>query len=386
MSAPLTTDSRTKLERDLPAKVEALDGLRGIAILLVLCCHFHAILDSDPKFVDITPWAPLNQLLLRGFLGVDLFFVLSGFLITSLLFKTNIQKPYESMRHFYIRRVLRLFPALFALLFASFIVSYFEKYSLSEQWTTTWSAVLFISNWNLKWNFGHIQSDLGHLWSLAVEEQFYLIWPSILIALRYFRSPRWMYFLVVTSLVTLVVLHRIELWNANEPWLFLYSRTDTRVDSMLVGCLVAFTYRYFDIDTKFLKALGVIATIVVIPLAYHYAGGTQGFLYKGGFTLFAVLFGLIILACVSCESVGTGFLSNRILKWFGKVSYGLYLWHVIIFRISERHFHFGSNAFRFVTTTVFSLLVAELSWRFIEQPFLRLKNRRYQEKHTLPIH
>lgn len=386
MSAPLTTDSRTKLERVLPVNVEALDGLRGIAILMVLCCHFHAILDSDPKFDELTPWGFVNKLLLRGFLGVDLFFVLSGFLITSLLFKTSIQNPFKSMRHFYIRRILRLFPALFALLFVSFIVSYFEKFPMKEQWTTTWPAILFISNWNLKWHFLHIQSDVGHLWSLAVEEQFYLIWPSILMTLRYFRSPRWTYFLVSTSLVALVVIHRFQLWNANEPWLFLYSRTDTRVDSMLVGCLVAFTYRYFQINTRVLKILGAIATIVVLPLAYRYAGGTQGFLYEGGFTLFAVLFGLIILACVSCESVGTKLLGSRILKWFGKVSYGLYLWHVIIFRVSERHFHYGSNSFRVATTTLFSLFVTELSWRFIEQPFLRLKNRRYQEKNTLLDH
>lgn len=377
-SASSATGKTARFGRDLPFKVEALDGLRGVAILMVVFGHFHSIISADPDFYEVTPWVFANTVLSRGFLGVDLFFVLSGFLITSLLLRMSIQSPTYSLRQFYIRRVLRLFPALFALLMVSFIVAYLEKFPMSDQWATTWPALIFLSNWSLQWNLNHFQSDLGHLWSLAVEEQFYLFWPSVVLLVRWSRNPRWLAFFIVIFMISWVLFHRSQLWDSGEPWLFLYSQTDTRIESMLVGCFFAFVYRYANFSVSVVEWWGFIAFLILVPLAFQFADERQPFLYKGGFTLIAFGFGLIILACVSSDSVATKILRLPVLQWFGKVSYGLYLWHALIFRMAERHMNYGSVTFRIVAATVLSILIAHLSWRYIEQPFLQLKSRRFQ--------
>jgi len=383
VSASSPSSPSPRFTRELPHKVEALDGLRGIAILIVVCSHFRSIVSDDPYFDQVTPWVFVNTLFSRGFLGVDLFFVLSGFLITSLLFKIDVQKPKRSFGQFYMRRVLRLFPALFVLLLASFIISYFEKFSMSDQWKSTWPALLFVSNWNLQWNFFHFQSDIGHLWSLAVEEQFYIIWPSILLLHRMFRKSQWILSIAVTSMIIWIIFHRIDLLNSRKPWLFLYSQTDTRIDSMLVGCLAALFYRYVNLRPAIIKYAGFIAFLLVLPIAYQFADYKKDFLYRGGFTVIAILLAIIVLASVSREPSPRSFLELPILQWFGKVSYGLYLWHAFIFRVAERHFHFGSNSLRIALVTIFSLLVTQFSWKYIEQPFLKLKDRRFQDSSKL---
>jgi peptidoglycan/LPS O-acetylase OafA/YrhL len=379
VSAPSSNGEQTNFHRDLPNNVEALDGLRGVAILVVVCSHLRSIVSDDPNFYELTPWDIVNQILSRGFLGVDLFFVLSGFLISSLLLKIDFRGSKHPLRTFYIHRFLRLFPALFALLLASFIVSYFEKYPLSDQWATTWPALLFVSNWNFQWNFFHFQTDLVHLWSLSVEEQFYIFWPLILLSLRLIRLPRWLYFFILSGAITWVCIHRIGLWNSGKSYVFLYSQTDSRIDSILVGCLFAFIYRYINFSVTKVKWMGFIACAIALPFSYQFADYSKPLLYKGGFTFIALLFGVGILACATSESVASKILRLKVLKNLGRISYGLYLWHMLIFRISERHFSFGSNSFRILMTTGFTLIIAQFSWQFIEQPFIKLKNRRFQD-------
>jgi peptidoglycan/LPS O-acetylase OafA/YrhL len=379
VSAPSSNGEQTNFHRDLPNKVEALDGLRGVAILVVVCSHLRSIVSDDPNFYELTPWNIVNQLVSRGFLGVDLFFVLSGFLISSLLLKIDFRGSKHPLRTFYFHRFLRLFPALFALLIASFIVSYFEKYPLSDQWATTWPALLFVSNWNFQWNFFNFQVDLVHLWSLAVEEQFYILWPFILMSLRLCRIPRWLYFFVLSGAITWVCIHRIGLWDSGKSYIFLYSQTDTRIDSILVGCLFAFIYRYINFSATKVKWMGFIACVILLPFSYLFADYSEPNLFKGGFTFIAILIGIFILACTTTQSIATKILRHKALTNLGRMSYGLYLWHMLIFRLSERHLNIGSNSFRILATTCFTLLTAQFSWRYIEQPFINLKNRRFQE-------
>lgn len=359
---------------DLPGHVPALDGIRGIAVLQVFVAHFHWIVSTDPFFNAVTPWHWLNKTLEPGFLGVDIFFVLSGFLITSLLLKDWQRSRFGMFRRFYMRRALRLLPALYAILIASFFVAWWEKFPMDIQWRTTWHALLYLNNWNVVWNPNAAQNDLGHLWSLGIEEQFYIIWPAILIGLVALKIPNKVVMGLVAITIAVVAWHRNELWNQGVSWLNLYIRTDTRVDSLLVGALFALIYRHIRINRTILNCAASIAFLGIVYIKYNHGGS---FIYEGGFTIIAILAGVVILAAVENAWVG-----NVVLKWkplvvLGKVSYGLYLWHMLVFQIMGRHFTWGPKSIRIMIGIIVVSAITAASWFFIEKPFLRLKDRRY---------
>ena len=361
-------------KRELTQQVTGLNSLRGIAVTAVLFSH---VVTINPDLRTVTPWPWLNQSFSRGFFGVDLFFVLSGFLITSLLFRDAEIGAKPMLRVFYIRRALRILPALYTLLAASLLVALWEGFPLSYQWNSTWSALLFISNWTLKSFFLRTQDDIGHLWSLAVEEQFYLVWPLAFVFLRRFRI-HWI--AVVTGIfvtVLAVAVYRNHLFHSQVPWLFIYSKTETRADAILIGCLAAYVYRFAPISLKLLKNLGYIAAMAFVLLAYFYGDQQKGFLYQGGFTLIAILGGVVVLAVAILPSFGGRLLTSRILHWLGQRSYGLYLWHLLVFRIFSRHVTQSPHLLRIALALVVSLAITEMSWRFVERPFIRLKNLKY---------
>ena len=364
--------------RNLPAHLPALDALRGLAVLAVVISHLPVIIWLDPGFRGLTPWNEVNQIVSRGFLGVDLFFVLSGFLITSILLKDSLTKRPRQLLHFYMRRVLRILPALWALLLASLAVAVWEDFPLISQWNSTWRALLFVSNWNLASFSSQRQNDLGHLWSLAVEEQFYLLWPAIFVLLRRIRVNLYTMMGLVTAGIVLVIRHRLNQWNSNVQWLFIYQQTSARVDAILIGCLCAFVYRHFQLPGKSLKALGCFSVISVLFLAYRYGAITDPFLYKGGFTLIAILFSIIMLTSITQPTFGHRIFHSGILQYFGRKSYGLYLWHLLTFNVFSRHVHFGPGFVRIMIAVTASLVLTEVSWRLIESPVLALKNRHFQ--------
>ncbi len=348
--------------------------------MLVVASHFRSVVSTDPNFTKVTPLPWINQALSRGFLGVDLFFVLSGFLITSLLFREGENSIKSKLKSFYYRRALRILPALYALLFASLVIALWERSSLTYQWNSTWSALLFISNWTLEPFYLQTQDDLGHLWSLAVEEQFYIVWPILFFTLRRWRA----HWLVITSamavLVFVIALHRNALWNSQVPWLFIYSKTETRSDAILIGCAFAYIFRYVSVPLKLLKVLGYTSVVTLVIVAYSYSDVQKGFLYQGGFSLIALLAGMVILAVVLVPSFGGPLVNSKILIWWGQRSYGIYLWHLLIFRVFGRHEFLSSNPLRIVIAVGVSLVVAEVSWRVIEQPFIRIKNHKFSRQ------
>jgi peptidoglycan/LPS O-acetylase OafA/YrhL len=359
---------------DLPGHVPALDGIRGIAVLQVFVAHFHWIVSTDPFFNAVTPWHWLNKTLEPGFLGVDIFFVLSGFLITSLLLKDWQRNRFGMFRRFYMRRALRLLPALYAILIASFFVARWEKFPMDIQWRTTWHALLYLNNWNVVWNPNAAQNDLGHLWSLGIEEQFYIIWPAILIGLVALKIPNKVIMGLVAITIAVVAWHRNELWNQGVSWLNLYIRTDTRVDSLLVGALFALIYRHVRINRTILNCAASIAFLGIVYIKYNHGGS---FIYEGGFTIIAILAGVVILAAVENAWVGNVVLTWKPLVVLGKVSYGLYLWHMLVFQIMGRHFTWGPKSIRIMIGIIVVSAITAASWFFIEKPFLRLKDRRY---------
>jgi peptidoglycan/LPS O-acetylase OafA/YrhL len=361
-------------KRELTQQVTGLNSLRGIAVTAVLFSH---VVTINPDLRKVTPWPWLNQSFSRGFFGVDLFFVLSGFLITSLLFRDGDMSIKTMLRSFYIRRVLRIFPALYTLLAASLLVALWEGFPLSYQWNSTWSALLFISNWTLQSFFLRTQDDIGHLWSLAVEEQFYLVWPLAFVLLRRFRI-HWIAVLTGISVTVLAVaVYRIHLFHSQVPWLFIYSKTETRADAILIGCFAAYMYRFVSLSSRLLRPLGYVAAMAFVLLAYFYGDQQKGFLYQGGFTLIAILGGVVVLAAAILPSFGGRLFTSSLLQWLGQRSYGLYLWHLLVFRIFSRHVTQGPHLLRIALAVVVSLAITEMSWRFVERPFIRLKNLKF---------
>ena len=339
--------------------------------------HLHSIVSTDPNFINVTPFSWVNQAFSRGFLGVDLFFVLSGFLITSLLFREGEKSITAKLKGFYYRRALRILPALYALLIISFAVALWERSSLRNQWNSTWSTLLFISNWMFESFFPQTQDDLGHLWSLAVEEQFYIVWPLAFFIIRRWRIHWVVTTCVMTVLVVIIAFHRNSLWDSQVPWLFIYLKTETRADAILIGCVFAFIYRYVSFSPKLLRILGYLSVVLLVTIAYLYSDLKKGFLYEGGFSLIAFLFGIVILAIVQVPSFGGPIVNSKMLVWWGQRSYGIYLWHLLIFRIFGRHEFVGHEPLRIVLAVGISLFVAEASWRIIEQPFIRIKNNKF---------
>ena len=212
--------SDTKYVKELPGHIIGIQALRGIAVLAAVTSHLRVIIITDSQVPEVTSWSWLNQAFTRGFLGVDLFFVLSGFLITSLLLKDGEVSTGPLLRKFYMRRALRILPALYAVLIISSVVAILEGFSLTAQWNSTWSALLFITNWTFQSHFLQTQGDIGHLWSLAVEEQFYLLWPLAFVALRRFRIHWTVIITGISLLVFMIAIHRTHLWNSQLSLLF----------------------------------------------------------------------------------------------------------------------------------------------------------------------
>ena len=292
-----------------------------------------------------------------------------------MLLKERSSNQSGTLSRFYKRRALRLLPALDALLIVSFFVSQWENFSGDIQWRTTWHAILFLNNWNIVNNFGEAQNDLGHLWSLEIEEQFYLIWPLTIWLLAKLKIPSKMMIPLILFASLVVMVHRTSLWNDGTNWIILYIRTDTRLDSLLIGAMFAFVYRHFQVPSKILNP---IATLSFLGLVYiKYVLDKSPFIFEMGWTIIALFAGFIIL------SVAEGvFFIQKVFTWrpltmIGKVSYGLYLWHMPIFLLFGWHVTSGSRPLRLLIGIILASVVTSLSWFFIEKPFLNLKNRRY---------
>jgi peptidoglycan/LPS O-acetylase OafA/YrhL len=333
----------------------ALDGVRGGAILCVLFHHF--------------------GLLPGGSLGVDAFFVLSGFLITSLLLHEWDATGTISLRLFYLRRALRLLPALGALLvpllvFALFLLA--SGQSTVHQLRPLLQGIGFGAFYvaNLAKAADLQLASLAHLWSLAEEEQFYFLWPvALAICLR--RRVRTRSLCLVLGIGALLVAsNRVALFaTGSASWQRLISSPDTRADPLLVGCLAGVLYTARMLpgwSASRLLARRLWLPVAAIPVAVVALGTVSPrWSFVVGLVPFEISVAiLILLALTHRDSVPSRVLQAAPLRATGKISYSLYLWHAL-FRAAPLPLAFG-----------LSFAAAAASYRFVEQPFLRKKAKR----------
>jgi len=354
-------------------RLPGLDGLRGIAVLAVIIYH-----------ADVS-------LLVGGFLGVDVFFVLSGFLITTLLIDELTQTNTVDRARFYMRRIRRLFPALFLVLFFSVLVSglFVLDAAYHVRRDLPW-AITFVLNWSYLFfeqsYFVNISRPplLQHLWSLSVEEQFYVIWPILLVALYKVRigklAPRVKIFFVSAALAiasTAWMIH-LSVTNGfpipNDPSR-VYFGTDTHAMGLLVGCAAAALWRYEKLNARLTPdraaALNAIGLGSLAGLAYFFVFVSElnEFLYRGGFLVLSLLTASLVLVAAHPGLKFGAILGNPVLKWFGDRSYGIYLWHWPIFVLMRSGIDIQwAEPIAFTAKIAIVLVVADLSYRFVEMP------------------
>jgi peptidoglycan/LPS O-acetylase OafA/YrhL len=340
-----------------------LDGVRGISILLVLGLHF-------------TP-----RLIPGGYFGVEVFFVLSGFLITSLLLQEWERTRSINLRDFYFRRGLRLGPALlvYLLLLGGYAFVFLDSEHAAEIYNGILLTLSYVSNWVIALKPAYPPGILTITWSLAVEEQFYLLWPLILFALLNKKvSRRWIIVIILLGL-TVIVLHRTWLWQAGASFRRLYYATDTRADGLMLGCLIGCLVSWGLVSRSrlFELSLKVLALVAILFLGYlvFTIKSSNPILFKGVFALASLAIAVVLMVLVVWPG-SPPFLLLRFppLVWIGRISYGLYLWHWPV-----RGYIFGASSQptnrQIITALVLSFVITTISFYFVEQPFLTLKKR-----------
>jgi peptidoglycan/LPS O-acetylase OafA/YrhL len=334
-----------------------LDGLRALAVIAVFA--YHSRID----------WLP------GGFLGVDLFFVLSGYLITSLLLVEWEARNRIDLRRFWLRRGRRLLPALVVVVLGSLILSaIFARQDLAHTRGDAVSSLLYYTNWHeIFANHSYFvrmgnPSLLQHLWSLAVEEQFYIVWPLLLVPGLVLLGRKRLPMLVIAGIAASVALMWI-LYNPYGDPSRVYFGTDTRAFLLLMGILLALVWPWIERMRRavpLLELLGVAALVGTV-LLFRQMQDFNPTLYRGGDLAAAFCF-VVLIAAVAHPQTGIGnALGIAPLRWIGERSYGIYLWHwpiIVLLAGVNTHPNFGVVA----AEAALVLAAATLSFRFIEEP------------------
>jgi peptidoglycan/LPS O-acetylase OafA/YrhL len=345
--------------------VPGLDGVRGVAVVLVVLFHYGKLWRVDT-----------GGLLPAGYVGVDIFFVLSGFLITSLLLNERAANDRVSLPRFYIRRGLRLLPALVTVLAAHLVYAQVKHVKLDEELKQIASVLAYVSNFaQTYWLPRMLASGLSFTWSLAIEEQFYLLWPAVLLfgVLR-FAKTRPQILTVVFGLALLSALIRVYLWKFGSGYPAAYMRPDARADGLLIGAGCAFLWRWRWVPTKWVNEVAVIAFVGIIGTALVIPSQST-VMFWGGFTVVSVAAAVVVLATADNLWAFLPLMEAPWLRLLGKVSYGLYLWHALSLRIAFSLFQGKGPLFIASVGLVFTAISTTASWFLVEQPFLRLKAR-----------
>ena len=345
-------------QRHLPA----LDGLRAIAVFVVIAYH------------GMFEWVP-------GDLGVSAFFVLSGFLITWLLLQEHDGSGAISLRRFYTRRVLRIFPAYYCFIAASFAFDAFRH----NVWPPAlrWSAVLYLVNYYNALH-GHPPTSIAHAWSLSVEEQFYLLWPLLLTLLLRGRM-RWVIRGLVMAVVGVPLYRSLLFMKFGAPAAYVYNAFDARFDNLAVGCLLAACVRHprFTAATAALVRWAWLPLVTVCLIVLSRTAFGRDYHYSVGMTVDALLVAVFILQALQLyQHPAWAWLEHPVTRHIGLLSYSLYLWH--LWGLDAGHqLHRLPPMAQFIAGVAVSYALASASYYLIERPFLALK-KRFQTPDQLP--
>lgn len=334
--------------------VRAFDGLRGVAVLLVV--FYHATMGR----------------LSGGFLGVDLFFALSGFLITSILVDEYESRGGISLSAFYARRALRLMPALFAMLAIYVPVALVLAQHATQHLAAAAFAASYVMNWVIAFDLGP-HGFVGHTWSLGIEEQFYLFWPLVLLLALGWAGRR------AAATVGLVLLAVSTIWRTylaahGASWDRIYCGFDTSTDALFAGCVLALV----DLSPAmlgFVRRSWCIPGAVIAAFCVLAVWGAH-WMALWGMTVFGLSAAwLVRMLSLPGENPLKTLLEWTPLRLLGRISYGVYLWHgFILWLLLFAHL---PDRLIILAIAPLSVAVAFLSYTVVEQPFLRMKVRRF---------
>ncbi|WP_345471449.1 acyltransferase family protein [Glutamicibacter ectropisis] len=359
---PQSADDNTQpINRNL-----GLDGLRGIAVLAVMTYHFW------PSFLP------------GGFLGVDLFFTLSGFLITGGLLRSMAGRRFPDLRGFWLRRVRRLVPAMILVLVLCTALALLAVGQLPAGLRWQWAGALtYTSNWM---QIAHGNSYFSsveplyfqHFWSLAVEEQFYVLWPLVLVllvALLRRRSALMWGILVVAAASAATMAWGFD---ASADSSVLYFGTWTHGFGLLLGSAGAVACADGQVvrrdrsqRARMLIQLSQILILCCLLVAFALLPDTSAIAYQGGMALFCVAATVLMTTLRNSGTWGYTLLSQKYLRWLGHRSYGLYLWHWPLLVLAQTIFPPQAQTAAVLCVIPLIFLGAQLSWQFVEQPILQ---------------
>jgi peptidoglycan/LPS O-acetylase OafA/YrhL len=362
----------------------ALDGLRGIAIVLVLFHHFTIL--NPVSALD----AAVMQVPILGWSGVDLFFVLSGFLITGILIDARGSDRYFTS--FYARRTLRIFPLYYLVVFLSLVVlpaypMWYDLLAGAGAPTDQWPYWLYLSNFAVAERDRFLHGILDISWSLAIEEQFYVLWAAVV----WFCPPRALGWLCLVIVIATPLARTLALAEGASP-IDVYVLPFLRADALGTGALLAWAARRDAFTGKGRIALSTAAAGVVAIALVSWLDGESWWwgptMQRAGYSVLALTAGGMLVAAVALPATHwwPRTLSMGWLRAFGKYSYALYLFHLPVMR-TVRQMIFGPEAFAsfgsvwigqivfYAAATAPALALAWLSWRVFEAPILRLKDR-----------
>lgn len=361
----MKTNKTTKNRNRYPKRyMPGLDGLRAIAVIGIIIYHLN------------------KQWLSGGFLGVDTFFVISGYLITSLLLSEYEETGTIKIKQFWLRRIKRLLPAVLILIFTVIIATLIFKPSHIVQIKhDAFAALFYMSNW---W---YIATDvnyfeqfafmpLKHLWSLAIEEQFYLFFPFILVLLLFkFNSYKKVTLILwIVSLISLTLMILISLMTTGNSRV--YFGTDTRLQTILLGVILAFAWPPFKLNAQPPKILQIIigsvgtSALLILITLFFTVEDDSAWIYNGGFYLISALTLLIIASAVHPSNAFARVLGNEVFVYIGQRSYSLYLWHFPIISFIHSYYVAGQYLlYVFILDLILTVALAEISYRYIEVPF-----------------
>lgn len=347
--------------------ISSLDGLRGAAALMVVFFHYF------PRHGA----GPLSQLTSFGWAGVDIFFVLSGFLITGILYEQRGAEHY--FRNFYIRRLLRLSPVYYVLFAVALLSAVFMHLPIRPLHV---AMIFYGANFVLPIDDSLAKVgafEMFHVWSLSLEEQFYLVWPWLVGGKLSKETLKKICIggIVLAPILRLIMLHE----HARTLWL--YQSLPARMDALLMGALLALI-PLPRLRTAWMVAGGALLAFAVTVWAGHTAFFQSRPIQGLGYSALAFFSASLLTMSLHPTTVVSRIFSSKLLRFYGKYSYGLYLWHYFLLLQFERMQAWIGGRIpsatvgalvSFVAILLISTVIAVLSYRLIEQPFLRLKDR-----------